>query len=287
MMQRMRIEALSELYKQAIQLEYQLQDDTYTHRFFMVRSNIQEVLIVDTFLSDCVHMNLLSKSNGYDKRTLDFITEKVIRQYHPKQIILDRIDGFTSNQIQAAGYFVKGDHFQKVIDPDRLKMEDMIFDDEGYIIHQGKIKDVSFGFFNSSRNGCGWIAAYNILKMLGKEKPISYCANSLSRFSITGKLFGQEFFTLYHWLRKEGVKAKLSLVSQRSAIQHMKNSLCGILLYTHKKGSHYTSYRYLDGSSVHFYNAVYGSRNHFMDPEEFMKTKAFLPVAMLIYVEEV
>ena len=189
--------------------------------------------------------------------------------------------------MQSSGFFPKGNIYQKVVDPYRLESHDTIFDDEGYIIYQGKMKDVKFGVFNSSRNGCGWIAAYNVLKMLGKERPIEYCINGLSKLDITGKLFGQEYFTLYHWLRKEGVNAKMSVISQNSAIKHMKNSLCGILLYTHKRGSHYTSYRYLDGNRVHFYNAVYGKKNHFVTPEEFIKDKVLLPIAMLIYVEEI
>ena len=41
--------------------------------------------------------------------------------------------------------------------------------EDGYIINQGMLREIPFGNYPSSKNGCGWIAVYNLMKALGNE----------------------------------------------------------------------------------------------------------------------
>ncbi|MBR2066688.1 MAG: hypothetical protein IJ875_00220, partial [Solobacterium sp.] len=220
-----------------------------------------------------------------EKEFIHFLTEDIIRKTHKPYIVIDRFNGLSLDAFSYAGYYAKGNTYQKKVDAYRLKLEDDIFDREGYIIHQGKMTNVPFGWFKSDSRGCGWIGAYNLLHYLGIATTIEKCASELSHLSITGKIFGQDLFTLYHWLRKQGAPVKLMLISRSLVIQKMKQSEAGILLYTHKRGAHYTMYRYYDENTLQFYNAIYGRKNHRIGAEKFFKDFVLLPIGMLIYVE--
>ena len=40
---------------------------------------------------------------------------------------------------------------------------------DGFIIDQRKTDNIPFGAVTSDRNGCGWIACYNLLRALGRD----------------------------------------------------------------------------------------------------------------------
>lgn len=227
--------------------------------------------------------NELSESK--QRKFMLYLIEDITRKTHPERIIIDYASGISLAALQYVGIKRVNNNFVKYVDEYRLSLDDSIFDKEGYIIYQGKMKSVKFGLISSNINGCGWISAYNLSKMLGKEIPMKECANGLAKTSISGKLFGQEVFTLFYWLKKKGLPVKFSFLSKGNGIKHMKESKCGILLYTHKRGSHYTAYRNVGNGKVQFYNAVYGKQNHIMKVEDFFKKYVLLPIAMVIYVE--
>lgn len=221
----------------------------------------------------------------YEPKFLLFFIEDLIRKVHPSTIYLDLVTGIEESSLDYVGFKKKNNYYVKEIDSYRLNLDDSIFDNEGYIIYQGKMKNVRFGLLNSNVNGCGWISAYNLSRMIGQEIPMEKCAKELSKFSISGKLLGQEVFTLFYWLKKHGLPVKFSLLSKSNGIKHMKESKCGILLYTHKRGSHYATYQNLGDDKFKFYNVVYGKQDHIIGIEEFFKKYVLLPIAMVIYVE--
>jgi hypothetical protein len=45
-------------------------------------------------------------------------------------------------------------------------------DENGFIVNQDKLPDVYYGLRTSDANGCGWIAVYNALKMLGENPDV-------------------------------------------------------------------------------------------------------------------
>ena len=213
-----------------------------------------------------------------------FTESFLVKRFHPKRLICSPTDKENIKLLNKVGFYPKGHRYQKVIEKMRYDVKDICFDDYGYIINQGKMDNIPFGLFNTMKRGCGWIGAYNLLRMYGNEMPMEKISKQLSRYDVTGKLFGQDVYTLYYWLRKQGLPVKLSMFSQKKAVSLMKNSSFGILLYIHKRGSHYITYRRLNSNQFIFYNAVYGAKNHIMSAEEFISKYTFIPMNMLIYV---
>ncbi len=218
------------------------------------------------------------------KACVNVLINRIIRDYHPQKIISYTDDSELKKAFVSCMMFPKGRAFQRIVEPYRYLVDDKCFDEEGYLIHQGKMNEIPFGWFSTREKGCGWIAAYNLLKMNGMEKTMYETAHGLGDSSLVGEMFGENIFILLRWLRKQGLDVHFA-AGRRSCIRHMKNSDNGILLYSLKKNAHYTAYDVRPDGSLHFFNAVYGKQRHYMNAEEFLKKYSFWPNTMLLYIK--
>ena len=66
-----------------------------------------------------------------------------------------------------------------------MELDPKALSDDGYIIDQRRTKAISFGGCPSSKNGCGWIAAYNFLKALDRTPNPEVSRSDLSSSSST------------------------------------------------------------------------------------------------------
>lgn len=220
-----------------------------------------------------------------DKRKLlAVITERVVRKYHPEQIVIENCRDDLTAVYEANSYRKNGKYYVKQTEPWRKVLGDRVFDDEGFIINQGLMKDIPFGWFDTQAKGCGWIAAWNIMKMNGKETRMEICAHDLEKHSPLGKMLGQNLFPLYAWLKKKGLNVHMSAPLNSAAADVIRKSKNGIILYNHARGAHYVSYRVLNRNEIQIYNAVYGKRNHVMKIEDFLKKFPLFPTAVAIGV---
>lgn len=218
-------------------------------------------------------------------KALGYISEQLTRRFQPKRILTETSDPFMIRVLQGCGYFSKGKYYQRRIEPWRQAVPDSCFDEEGYIIHQGQMDALPFGWFHTDAKGCGWIAAFNLMKMEHRELPMQMIAEGLDERAILGHVMGQSEFLLWVWLKDHGLPVKMSAPFDRHAVEKMKQSRSGILLYSHTRGAHYCAYRSQNDGTMHFYNAVYGRKNHIMTPEEFLKQYALFPFSSAIYIE--
>lgn len=237
---------------------------------------------------DRVHFRFwfVSETSDDNKReAISMYTEKAIKTYHPERLLVhgSRADERIYNGCR---FFQKGKLYQKIIEPWRYQVPDAAFDKDGYIINQGLLKALPFGWFDSMSKGCGWIAAYNILKMNGSECTMQECAESLGRRTLLGGLMGQESMMLLLWLRTKKLNAKMTVPSNRAALKAMREADNGILLYTHAHGAHYTAFRRLKNGELWFYNAVYGRASHIETPQSFLQKYALFPFSSVIYVKK-
>ena len=157
--------------------------------------------------------------------------------------------------------------------------------ERGYIINQGRMESIPFGWFNTRDKGCGWIAAYNLLKLNGKTMLMKDVLAGLKRFAFIGNLLGQEKISLYFWLKKQGLSAHISVGTNAKIIKKMCASKSGILLYIHRTNAHYVAYEVLKDGRIQFYNAVYGKKNYITTASEFLSENSFIPLSSLIYVD--
>ncbi|MBR3310429.1 MAG: hypothetical protein IKG15_01255 [Solobacterium sp.] len=211
--------------------------------------------------------------------------ETLIRTYQPLKLLAYGCDAFLTARLKENLYYAKGRSWMRILEPWRLQMSDLCFDDEGFIIDQGRMESIPFGWFNTKDKGCGWIAAYNLLKLNGRTQPMQKVAESLGRRAVMGAIAGEAFSVLYVWLRQQGMPVSLTLPGNRSAEKAMLSGKNGILLYTHRNGLHYVLYENLGNGRMHFFNAVYGRKMHIEEPGAFIRKNCFLPLTMVICVK--
>lgn len=155
------------------------------------------------------------------------------------------------------------------------------YSQDGFIIRQGRINDLKYGRYPSSKNGCGWIAAFNIQKLLGNEQPPEKIAGELSRTLIFGGKFGTMLVALLRYLSKKGIRYSVYF-TKKQAIIHSRDVRCGILLCRYGRYGHYISFEN-NGGRFRFFNSTVGSRAGIETLEAYLKAlKPWLCVSILI-----
>ena len=74
-----------------------------------------------------------------------------------------------------------------------MELDPKALSDDGYIIDQRQTESISFGGCPSSKNGCGWIAAYNFLKALDRAPDPDVLLHRLERTLLPGGRLGLNF----------------------------------------------------------------------------------------------
>ena len=212
------------------------------------------------------------------------VIQEMIRADHPSRIYVGDAPDTLRSVLLKNGFFENGEMLYMNIEPWRYQVDDHVFDNHGYIINQGKMEKLPYGAFSTKSRGCGWIAAYNLLKYLGKPMTMQQIAHELESRSFSGNVFGTNMLVLYQWLRSKGLPVRLIQISRKQCISAMKQAECGILLYLHRRGGHYTCFRNNHDGTLHFWNAVYGKRNMDMAADAFMDQYSFFPAAWLIWI---
>lgn len=215
---------------------------------------------------------------------LDLIKESGYRTYQADRIILLSPQSGMKRALNACLFYQRGHDYMYVTESWRKELPDGVFDEEGYIINQGLMEKIPFGWFNTKDKGCGWIAAYNFLRLTEKEKTMEECAHGLEKHAPLGEVAGQEETLLYFWLRKQEIPVRMTLHLNSFALKAMHESEAGILLYQHSHGAHYTAWKNLHDGHAQFYNAIYGKENHIEKPETFLKKNALFPFASCIFI---
>lgn len=197
-------------------------DDVFIFQY-VIDTDIIEVSI-DTFqhMEDAFH-------------DVSFLTEWLIQHFHPTKIRINAPQSLFPI-LRQNGYYPRGLQYQKCIEPLRKQLQDSIFDSEGYIIDQGSMHSVPFGWFHTDEKGCGWIAAYNLLKYNGKYEDMQTVIHDLEKHMFLGKVFGQELVYLIAYLKQKGLNVHLSLPSKVACMHAIKQYDSGILVYSHARG---------------------------------------------------
>lgn len=201
-----------------------------------------------------------------------------------KRILIIGIPFSYEKIMNGCGYYRNGKDYKKLIEPYRNLLSASVFEERGFIINQSLTSCIPFGYFDSKEKGCGWIAAYNMLRYCNTEENMQDIIQKLEEHSLLGKARGQSVYQLYAYLRSH-LAVHMTLPYRCEVIKKANEAECGILLYTHSRGSHYVFFHRVDDSVLHFYNGVYGRRKHLCSMEEYLNQYSVLPFARLIYIE--
>lgn len=150
------------------------------------------------------------------------------------------------------------------------RLPDSAFSEDGYLIDQDQCGGVRYGAWRSDRNGCGWIAAYNLLRALGRETPVCEVIRALLHRSLFRALLGTRLFVIYWYLRRRGFKPEIA--AGRKQILAAGGQRRGILLYRHKDGFHFVCFLPDQDDTLRFLNAWTGPRDPVCAMEKFFSS---------------
>lgn len=123
------------------------------------------------------------------------------------------------------------------------------FNKEGYINDQGALKDIPFGATDLGNKGCGFVAAYNILKRLKRPIDLDYLHNFFLKTACFKGKFGISICQIIFYLISEKLFNGIVTSSKK-----YKNINLGILWYKHSGGWHYVTF-YKEKNGYIFLNA--------------------------------
>lgn len=108
-----------------------------------------------------------------------------------------------------------------------------------YNQHEAPVQALRYGFFRSSYNGCGWIAAYNTCRLLGDEVAPAEVISDFERYgAVLFGLFGTLPFALTHFFRKRGYRVETS--GKHDSLDAMAQAAdAAILWFWHRRGAHF------------------------------------------------
>lgn len=206
----------------------------------------------------------------------------ITARYHPKMIEVQGLPSGYGKTCNGCGLYAYGKEYRNIIDPE-FSQYIAATDEAGYIINQGMLENIPFGYFNTKDKGCGWIAAWNLFRYMGKYFTMQEVRTTLEQHSLLGKLAGQSIGQLYRYVHHV-LPVSISLPFNAHTMKKIEDCTCGILLYSHSSGSHYVFFYRVDKDAFQFLNAVYGRRNHVMRMDTFLHTYGLLPFSTVIVI---
>ena len=160
---------------------------------------------------------------------------------------------------------------------------------DGYIVDQAQVTDIRYGALMSDINGCGWIAAFNLLKHFDQEHEEQALANELIRHSIFRGLLGTDLFRLRRFVKRHGYRMPIVFRWNKKA-RLPEGTSAGIIWYCHKDGFHFVTF-YADGSippsadgeaRFRFLNGHAGKELHIDTMHGFLTQNNVIPFALIL-----
>ena len=156
-----------------------------------------------------------------------------------------------------------------------------------YNQHQIPKKQWRYGFRSSAATGCGWIATYNALRILGysakPEKLIRYYERQLPL--INGNM-GTFILGPAIYFKQRGFRVKVT--ARRSMFDEMaqKSDVCVLFFYWRRKmkfGAHFIAVRYQDGKFIGYntFKNSNGPDQLGVSLETFLKEKKYFGAVLM------
>ncbi len=141
------------------------------------------------------------------------------------------------------------------------------FSDDGYIIDQNQFSAYRYRGMPSSVNGCGWVAAYDLLRARGKDVPFEAVhrdMNALFPLQVPGPT---PVGKLMRYLRRHG---RYRLTWGRAAcLRAAAKAPAGILRYWEGNTPHFVPFLRLEEGRYRFFNVNDGQEDIVLSMEDF------------------
>lgn len=178
------------------------------------------------------------------------------------------------------------------------EVDQAAYSQDGYLVNQGKLTRNSYGSRSSRENGCGWIACYNFLKAMGRERPPQEVAGHMEHMLLWGGRVGSHPLAVWWYLHRQGYRffAAFTCAGWERALARRKAGPAGIVAYWHGRGAHFAAFvrerekteenkeeNQAGGQEeLRFLNAVYGAENHRLSARAFYKKYVRFPLIFVL-----
>ena len=145
------------------------------------------------------------------------------------------------------------------------------FSDDNYITDQDYFGQYRYRTIPSSYNGCGWMAAYNIMHYLGIDLSFDEVRKELDglhRLRLPGPT---TMNAMRKYLNRHMPEMK-ETEGRNEALEALRRSQCGILRYTESGTPHFVSL-IRSGSGFRFFNVADGFEDFESDIDSFFDSR--------------
>lgn len=143
---------------------------------------------------------------------------------------------------------------------------------DGYLIDQRHTQNIRYGRLSSDYNGCGWMAAFNLLKAAGKEVPALQVRDALERGLVFKGWLGTGPLHLRRYLKSCGCKLTANFRT-KTAVVAAATCKAGIVYYVEGREPHYVAFYPAAGGQLRFLNAISGKQRHLSSMAAFLARK--------------
>ena len=154
---------------------------------------------------------------------------------------------------------------------------------DGFIIDQRKTDNIPFGAVTSDRNGCGWIACYNLLRALGRDPDPEAIVKRLEKTLLLRGYLGLHLFALVRELRRQHLPLEFTL-RPFHAQEISESAAAGIIMYFAGRRNHFAAFRREETSKLRFFGATPGLPGETASMAEFYWNHVNFPLALTITV---
>lgn len=150
-------------------------------------------------------------------------------------------------------------------------MDERAFSEDGYIKDQDYTGELQYGRWPSNYNGCGWIAAFNLVHALGLPDPAEEVFRGMLDILLYEGRRGTPTVTVARYFRERKIRLRrcygkaplfLKLLAEKKVSK-------GILRYEEGLVPHYITFIRTAEEKYRFLNTVDGLEDFMVTPEEF------------------
>lgn len=141
---------------------------------------------------------------------------------------------------------------------------------DGYIIDQDGLEGYEYRTINASRNGCGPVAAYNILHGLGRDAEFSAVIEELDGLHRMHRPGPTAMNAMRAYLARHLPEMR-EHTGRDEALEASRKSRAGILRYTEERIPHFVSFLRQEGGGYRFFNVNEGLEDYVCSMEMFFE----------------
>ncbi len=142
------------------------------------------------------------------------------------------------------------------------------FSADGYIVDQDCFHSLRYRTMPADINGCGWLAAFNLRKALGREADFREVLRELEGMHLWN-VPGPTLMTVMRAYLRRYVPEAQETVGREAALAAAAASCAGIFRYREKREPHFVSYIRSGDGRFRFFNVADGEEDFTAAMEDF------------------